>query len=638
MCGISGIVDFSRAYSNGAFLGEELKQMGAKLAHRGPDDSGVWQHPELPIGLAHNRLSILDLSNAGHQPMVCKETGNCIAFNGEIFNFQRIKQSKLSGETFLSGTDTETILKLYKKQGLEMLNELNGMFAFALWDESKKELLIARDKCGKKPLYFTEQNGRFVFASELKALFSLPWIKKELDEHALYDFLTYNLALPPSTLFKNIYKLHPGHVMRINSKCVVSYDPYYSLKKKKIDFSSEQQLSDVVFETLAKSVKDRMISDVPVGAFLSGGVDSSAVVALMRQNTSKQIHTFTIGFEDQPNYDEQIYSEKVARLFDTRHHTKIVKPDDLLNFLPKIVDIYDEPQADTTSIPMYFLSQLAKEQKTKVVLNGDGADELFAGYNSYQRNNTYFPVFKKLSTLPNSVLRAIYKSSLPFNNGHPVFEFLSRLEKGQEFYWPGAQSIKESQKVELISQNFKQVIGDKSSYRYVNSLKERFANFNGSGSREITDLVEWMSFTGFVHADIERFLFRSDRLGMAHSIECRSPFLNIDMVELALSVPSEYKIKNKVPKYILKKSLERILPDEVLYRKKMGFCLPINEWASKTIVDYVESNLSSHVANYDIFNNEKVTQQIQSVKSGNTNHVNHIWTIYFLMSWLNKWF
>ena len=358
MCGINGIFSLGDYPIDRAKIGLNLEKMNSKLIHRGPDDNDIWLHERIPIGVAQSRLSILDLSSAGHQPMLDTTNRNLITYNGEIFNFRQLNKDYLRGEKFHSGTDTETILKMYRKFGLEMLTKLNGMFAFALWDEKKQELIIARDKSGKKPLYYTEQSGRFCFASELKALFELDWVNREIDEKVLYDFLTYDLVPPPNTMFKNIFKFKPGHFMRINTKGIIDYKPYFELKKKSLQFETESQLADLIFNQFDSSVKDRMISDVPVGAFLSGGVDSSAVVALMRKNTKQNIKTFTIGFEGQPNYDEVHHAEKVSKLFDTDHHVKIVKPQDLIEVLPTIVEIYDEPQADTTSIPIYFLSQL----------------------------------------------------------------------------------------------------------------------------------------------------------------------------------------------------------------------------------------------------------------------------------------
>jgi asparagine synthase (glutamine-hydrolysing) len=549
-----------------------------------------------------------------------------------------LNNTYLKNLKFDSETDTETILKMYRKFGLEMISKLNGMFAFALWDNCKSELIIARDKSGKKPLYYTQQAGHFAFSSELKALFELQFVRKELDNKVLYDFLTYDLVPPPNTMFKEIFKFKPGYYMRIGLNGIIEYEPYYTLKKQRLEFETESHLADLIFNKFEESVRDRMISDVPVGAFLSGGVDSSAVVAMMRKNTQHSIKTFTIGFEGQSNYNEVEYATRVSKMFKTDHHIKMVKPQDLIDFLPSIVDIYDEPQADTTSIPIYFISQMAAQEGIKVVLNGDGPDELFAGYSNYKRNLKLFPYFSILSNLPPTIIKTINGIAAPLNNGHPAFDMLSRLKEGQEFFWPGARSIKESDKKNKLDPGFLGSVCDHTSYKYVETLLDEYSSFLGKTERtRVTDIVEWMSFSSFKHADIERFLYRSDRLGMAHSIESRSPFLNIDMVELALSIPSHYKIKNGEAKYILKKAFERILPEEVLYRKKMGFVLPIREWGADTITETIEDGLDSFISNYGIFKKDIIKKEVQEFKNGNKNLTNTVWTTYFLMQWFKKW-
>nr|WP_321231931.1 asparagine synthase (glutamine-hydrolyzing) [uncultured Psychroserpens sp.] len=632
MCGINGIFQLS---SGNIHLKDAVSAMNVELAHRGPDDKGVWVDDSNNLGLGQTRLSILDLSNAGHQPMHDASVKNTIVYNGEVFNYQLLNDEFLKGEVFDSHSDTETILKLYRKIGLDMLQHLNGMFAFALWDASKEQLILARDRSGKKPLYFTEMNGNFSFSSELKALFKLPWIKKEIDEKVLYDFLTFNTVATPHTMFKGISKFKPGHYMIVTKDGIKAYESFNDLKHKKLQFSSEKELEDMVYHKLEESVRLRMISDVPVGAFLSGGVDSSAIVALMRDNTPNEIKTFTIGFENQPDYNELKYAEKIAKRYDTNHFIKTVTPNDLLDFIPKITDIYDEPQADTTAIPIYFISQLAKQEGIKVVLNGDGPDELFSGYSNYERYVKTYQYYKVANKAPN-FLKQISKQVLDkVHPGKPLAEMAHRLANNQDFYWPGAGGMKESVKSNLISESFKESVNGHSSYNYVTQLKHDYHNFLDGHE---FDYINWLCYSGYRQAVTERFLFRADRLGMANSIEARSPFLNHEMVQLALSIPGEYKIKNGVNKYILKKSLERILPNEILYRKKMGFCLPIKEWANETIYNGVKDEIGQFNKDTNLFNLETVNAQLKLLKEGNEQYTNTIWTIYFLINWYKKWF
>lgn len=632
MCGINGIFQLS---SSGTHLKDAVSAMNAQLAHRGPDDNGVWIDDTQSLALGQTRLSILDLSSAGHQPMHDSEAKNTIVFNGEIFNFQLLNNKFLNDVTFNSHSDTETLLKLYRKFGLDMLQHLNGMFAFALWDASKEELILARDRSGKKPLYFTEMNGNFSFSSELKAIFELPWIKKEIDDKVLYDFLTYNTVATPNTMFKGISKFKPGHYMIVTKSGIKTYESFNDLKHTDIEFSSEKELEDLVYHKLEESVRLRMISDVPVGAFLSGGVDSSAIVALMRDHTPNEIKTFTIGFENQPNYNELQFAEKIAKRYDTNHFVKTVTPNDLLDFIPKITDIYDEPQADTTAIPIYFISQLAKEKNIKVVLNGDGPDELFSGYSNYERYVKTYQYYKLANKAPKfikGIMNSVVGSIKP---GSSLSEMTNRLYNQQDFYWPGAGGMKEGVKNNIISSDFRNRINGHTSYDYVKQLKQDYHQFLDGHQ---FDYVNWLCYSGYRQAVTEKFLFRADRLGMAHSIEARSPFLNHEMVQLALSIPGEYKIKNGVNKYILKKSLERILPNEILYRKKMGFNLPIREWAKDTIYNGVKDNIVQFNSDTNLFNLDEVNSQLKLLKEGNEQYTNNIWTIYFLINWYKKWF
>ena len=632
MCGINGIIKVSASNTN---LVDNINNMNIQLNHRGPDDNGFWIDSSRRIALGQTRLSIIDLSSAGHQPMHDYNNNNTIIFNGEIYNFQYLNKTFLKEEIFNSSSDTETILKLYHKLGLEMLKHLNGMFALAIWDANKEELILARDRSGKKPLYFTEMSGFFSFSSELKALFKLPWVTKKIDNRVMYDFLTFNSVATPDTMFKGISKFKPGHYMVLNKDGIKSYNSFNDLKYRNLNFSTEKELEDLVFDMLKESVKLRMISDVPVGAFLSGGVDSSAIVALMRENTKNEVKTFTIGFEDQPNYNELIYADKISKRYNTNHFVKMVSSKDLLDFIPKITEIYDEPQADTTAIPIYFISKLAKEENIKVVLNGDGPDELFSGYNNYSqylKNYKYFSIARKAPRFVKHISNEFINKLFP---GKPISEITNRLYLDQDFYWPGASGFKEGEKLKIISNHFKNSVHGHSSYNYVKNLKQQYHNFlNGHKS----DFINWLCYSGYKQAITERFLFRADRLGMANSIEARYPFLEHEMIQLALSIPSKYKVKNGVNKYILKKSLERILPNDILYRKKMGFNLPIKEWAKETIYNGVKDNIAQFNRDTNLFNLDEVNNRLKLLNKGNTQYTNTIWTIYFLINWYRKWF
>ncbi len=631
MCGINGLLS-----TTGAPLSEAagvVEQMNQALCHRGPDDAGVWHDARRRLYLGHRRLSILDLSSAGHQPML-SERGPAIVFNGEVYNFQELK-AELNGQPFFSETDTEVLLYLYERDGKRFLDRLNGMFALALWDPQKDELLLARDRIGIKPLYYTHQQGVFAFSSEIKALLKLPWVRAELDEEALYHFLTFSKVMPPRTMFKNIYKLRPGHAMTVGREGIKACEPFWEVTYTNYDAWSEDELEARLLRELRRSVEYRMISDVPVGAFLSGGVDSSAIVALMSERTDKQIKTYSIGFEDAPGYDELEHARAVARRFGTDHHERIVTPEDIRAFLPRVVEIYDEPLADATSIPIYFISQLARENGTIVVLTGDGADEAFGGYRGWMRYVRWYPHFRRFARAPAPLKRLAAKAYGAVDQSSPAYEMLSRAAQGQEFFWGGAKGFKESVKGGFLSDAYARRMEGVSSYAEMLYFKRLFEAAPKHG-RPMHD-VDWMCFLGLKSIVPDFYLYRADRLGMAHSIELRVPFLDHDLVNYALSLPGRLKVAGGEPKAILKKSLEQVLPREVLYRRKQGFCVPLEEWAGDIMIDYLEAHVPAFCRETGLFDEEAMLRQVRAFKSGNTNHTTPLWNMYFLTAWFEKW-
>ncbi len=631
MCGINGFFNFS-----GVQLGDgnqHIERMNDCISHRGPDDSGSWNDQQA-IFLGHLRLSIIDLSPGGHQPMLAKN-GNVIVFNGEIYNYKEIKEEFFKGHHFDSSSDTEVLLLLYEKFGEDCLQYLNGMFAFAIWNPEKQELFLARDRAGKKPLYYSLQNGVFAFSSEVKALLKLPWIKKQVDEKALYHFLTYNLLPPPLTMFEGISKFHPAHKMTVNRSGIKSYSPYWEVSYTDLSYASESELMEMIYNGLKKSVDYRMVSDVPVGAFLSGGVDSSAIVAMMSASAKYPVKTYSIGFKDQPDYDELKFAEKISKQFKTEHYEKIVSPMDIIDFLPKIVDVFDEPLADATCIPIYFISQLARQNGTIAVLTGDGSDELFAGYRNWLRYMKVYPKYQAYMKLPKLFRKLVSSVYEKFDSASPVYEILFRAAHNQEFFWGGAKSFKESTKRKFLSKNFTDRIGKLNSYEVILEYKTMFEKIK-KGRNDFSE-VDWMCYLGYKFMIPNYYMYRADHLGMAHSIEIRNPFLDHEFTSMALSIPGKYKVKNDEPKYILKKSLERILSPEILYRKKRGFNVPLKEWAGEIMVDYIEDNLKSFCSKHDQFNYEGLQPQIANFRKGNLNTTNNLWTIYFLMNWFNKW-
>ncbi len=629
MCGINGIFNYNNCnIGDGKAL---VNLMNNAIRHRGPDDNGISAIEGDKLFFGHQRLSIIDLSSAGHQPMK-NNSGYEIVFNGEIYNYHELKKY-LPEYPFKSDSDTEVLLALYEKYGEKCLDYLNGMFAFAIWDPKKEIIFMARDRVGKKPLYYSFQNGVFAFSSEVKALLKLPFIQTNLDEEAFYHFLTFNVLAPPSTMFKGIKKFHPGYCMTIDKNGNSNYTQYWQIEYRDLRAKSENELKEETLELLKKSVQYRMVSNVPVGAFLSGGVDSSALVALMSTMTNQPVKTYSIGFEDQPDFDELEHARRVSELFGTQHFEKTVNPEEFKNFLPHVVDIFDEPLADPTCVPIYFLSQKARQQGTIVVLTGDGSDEIFAGYRNHLRYIQNYNTFNKLKRLPTAIKKIISRTYSLYDSNSPLSEMLNRAALNQEFYWGSARSFKESVKNKFLNVDFRNKHHQLNSY----SVVELFKNEYDKIKRPYHQPIDWMCFMGFKLTDPNWYLYRADKLGMAHSIELRSPFLDYELVNFALSVPGEMKVKGNEPKYILKKSLESVLPKDVLYRKKMGFCLPLKKWGYEIMVDYVESNYKEFCKNFPFLTEEGLKQILNDVKGGSEKAVNDLWTAYFLISWFKKW-
>lgn len=630
MCGINGLFMLGADLPKDA--NELIAKMNSAIKHRGPDDSGIWINNDDGVAFGQQRLSILDLSRAGHQPML-NEYNDSIVFNGEIYNYQEIK-NKITDYNFKTGTDTEVLQYLYHNSGHNCLSLLNGMFALAYFDNKNKLLKIARDRAGKKPLYYTIKNNIFAFSSEIKALLTLPWVNTEVDNESLYDFLTFNQLDAPQTMFKGINKLSPGMCMTINSSGKIDTSEYYEINYTKIFTESQNEIENNLFNLLNDSVKLRMIADVPVGAFLSGGVDSSAVVALMRKHSRGSISTFSIGFEGQPNYDERIYAEKVSKLFNTNHFEKNVSKKDIIDFVPDIVNIFDEPLADATCIPIYFISQLAHQNNIKVVQTGDGADEIFAGYSGWSKYRKLYPYFNLLQLVPKG-FKSFLKNSLSESKAEFVKDILSKSINQQELFWGGAKGFKEAEKYKYLNKIWIKENENFSSYSVIEKHKIAFEKIKNKNSWLKDE--DWMCYLGYKYIIPSLYLSRMDKISMSQSIETRNPFLDFRIVDYGLSIPHNLKIKNNTPKFILKKSLEQILPKEILYRKKMGFCVPLREWAEEIMVQSIENEIDSFTKKTDIFEKEKIKELIIGIKQGNKAYTNKLWTVYFLINWHKKW-
>ena len=631
MCGIAGFVNSSKSALGGA---EDalLGRMTASLRHRGPDDDGLWTSPDRFVALGHRRLSILDLSANGHQPMI-GESGSVLVYNGELYNYPTLR-GRFPAESLRSTSDTEVLLRCYEADGERCLEYLNGMFAFALWDPAARKLLLARDRVGIKPLYYTTLGGMFAFASEIKALLTLPWVRARLDEEALASFLSFNHLQPPETMFQGIAKLPPGYRMVVDQSGIRNCEPFWKPVWNSVTAGSEDDLESLLFDQLGDSVRRQMMSDVPVGAFLSGGVDSSGIVGLASQNTNRPLTTYSIGFDGLPDYTELDYARSVATKFGTNHIERVVRKGELTEFLSKLVDIYDEPLADATSIPIYFISELARAHGTKVVLTGDGADELFCGYRRWATQAKVLPWYRAYLQSPSWLRKSARNVYGLFDQSSPKYELLRQAAAGHEVYW-GAGGFREAARQSALSPEYLMRLTNSNPYRKIREARDAFRGAFSNPAMQSD--VNWLCYQGFVDAVPNFYCHRADSIGMAHSIELRVPFLDNAMVDLAFSLPWQFKLKNGIPKYILKKALERLLPPEVLYRPKMGFCVPIREWANDIFVPYIDEHLKSFCRETGLFREEGLRQQLRQSSAGDPNYAFGLWNLYFLMAWMRRW-
>lgn len=648
MCGITGIYNFKH---DKPVAPDQIKQMTDAIAHRGPDGEGQFITPSQKVGLGHRRLSIIDLSEAGAQPMHNHSRSISIVFNGEIYNHSTLRENlEKQGYTYNSDTDTESIIYQYQEKGIDCLQDLEGMFAFAIWDEQKKRLVLARDRIGVKPLYYTIHNGQFFFASEIKAILANREIPRDVNEEALYHYLTFVNTPAPHTLFKDIYKLPAGHYLTIDQHGRVETKQWWDAvvpQNPDQEKMSEEELTQEILRLLKQSIKDRMMSDVPFGVFLSGGVDSSTNVALMSEMHNQPIKTFSIGFKNSPQYNELEYAQQIADHFKTDHHEILIDHTNLLEFLPKLIHHQDEPIADPVCVPLYYVSKLAKDSGVTVVQVGEGSDEQFSGYHHYLNTlHNHHKYFKPISALPSPLKKLLWLSAAPYlkltHQTHRI-ENLKRALNMEEAFVGGAIAFGETEKSQLLSNDFaKRTLrfnSNKLAQEIMNNIDAAYTASPPdpamkSGS---PDYVERMIYLELKNRLSELLLMRVDKITMATSIESRVPFLDHRLIEFTMNIPESLKIKGQEPKYILKKAVEGILPDNIIYRKKMGFGAPIHEWFMDEIGEYFERTLlTSSIVKRNYLNYNYVKQILELQKKG-INYSFQLWNLFNLSLWYDYW-
>ncbi|HXJ69179.1 MAG TPA: asparagine synthase (glutamine-hydrolyzing) [Verrucomicrobiae bacterium] len=626
MCGIAGKLNFEqdRAVDPGL-----IQRMCDVIAHRGPDDAGVWC--DGPIGLGHRRLAVIDLSELGRQPMCTADGSLWITFNGEIYNYLELRQElEQHGYQFRSRTDTEVILNLYHRDGIECLQRLRGMFAFAIWDTRRRELFLARDRVGKKPLCYHADEYGITFGSEIKAVLQDPDVDREPDPVAIHHYLTYQCVPAPLCAFTGVHKLHPGHYLlarhghfEVRRYWKLSHRPKFAAATAR-----ERRLLELeLLQRLDEATSLRMAADVPVGAFLSGGVDSGAVVAMMSDRSSAPVRTFSIGFEDGA-YNELAYARKVARHFGTDHTEFVVKPD-ALEVLPQLVWHFDEPFADASAIPTWYLSKLAREHVT-VALSGDGGDESFAGYDRHVANH-FAGRLGALKPLLGSRAFRHALDLLPGGAGSTspgwrlkrFVEQLGREPQARNAAWLAHFDL--DTKHELYSAAFRHWAGARDAEEML------YARYREADADNFTDATLYADIHSYLP---DTLLVKLDIASMAHGLEARSPFLDHEFMEFAARLPEDMKLQGGRTKVALKRALRGVLPDDVLDRRKMGFNAPLDRWLRRELKELsYDLLLSLRARSRGYFQPRFVERMLHEHSQGTRNWHTQIWNLMMLESW-----
>ncbi len=632
MCGIAGFSHFNNQIGDL----QTLKDMGQSIFHRGPDAGS--EYIDEHIGLSHRRLAIIDLSDAGIQPMHSYDERYVIAFNGEIYNFLELRaELTAKGYPFKSHTDTEVILALYQYEGVELLQKINGMFAFALWDKEQQSLFIARDRIGKKPLYYCQHENEIAFASELKALLTIKEIPTEIRLDAVYDFFAYQYIPDPKTIYQNIFKLEPGHYLTVD-KDGINKQQYWDISFAHITDESESVLKEKVQKLARECTEQRMISDVALGAFLSGGVDSSGVVALMakiaEKNNDKAITTCSIGFDDE-KFDETEFAKIVADKYQTNHHELTVHQD-VAQSLEHIVSFFDEPFADPSLVPTYFVSQLAREKVT-VAIAGDGGDEVFAGYEKYAADHTENKLRNKIPKwLRTGIFPSLSKASAQVNIN--LFQRASSLlnslsvEPAMGFYISNS-FIKDADWQALVTDDTKVKLAN------YHPSEQTIARYNQCDGSDHLSRILYTDMKTYLPGDI---LVKVDRMSMANSLEVRAPILDHKLMEFACTIPSELKFNTKdckvEKKYLLKEAFKDYLPDDILYRKKMGFSVPLASWLRNELKSITEERLLNRRDGLcQFFKKEQIAKLWHEHKSEKKDNATVLWSMLMFQMWWDKY-
>jgi asparagine synthase (glutamine-hydrolysing) len=598
--------------------------MGEAIRHRGPDEGGFYFGAG--VGLAIRRLAIIDLKT-GQQPIHNRDRTKWLVFNGEIYNYRELREKlEKLGHEFYTNSDTEAVVAAYEQYGTECLKHLRGMFALAIWDEREQSLFLARDRVGKKPLLYAQTNGQLIFGSEFSALVLHPDVSRDVDYEAIHHYLSFISVPAPLTAYRAIRKLEPGHWLLWKND-EVRIERYWQLDFSKKVPLSEEEAGERLIELLREAVRIRLMSEVPLGAFLSGGIDSSAVVALMAEESSTPVKTFSIGFEEQ-DFSELHHARRLAEHVGADHHEFVVRPD-AMEILPTLVEHYGEPFADSSAIPSYYVSRETRRYVT-VALNGDGGDECFAGYERYAAMN----LAQKYSALPGKGLIGNVAAAMP--------SFKSRtnpLGKAQRFvaaaslppierYLRWISAFDEPAKQNLYTDNFRE---ETAQFRTASFIEPWFAKANGSGIVDAALLADTMTYLP------NDLLVKMDIASMSVSLEARSPFLDHRLMEFAASIPEKMKLRRLTTKYLLKRVLKKIVPEQNLTRRKMGFGVPIGYWFRGAMQPFLrETLLSEKSFSRGLFKPDRVRGIIDEHVEHRMDHSHRLWSLLMLELWFQK--
>jgi len=621
MCGIAGQINFDSA----PVIPQRITAMGTSLRHRGPDDAGVYVHG--PVGLAHQRLSILDLSPAGHQPMSNEDGTVWVVFNGEIYNFEELRSQLCDRHVFRSRTDTEVIVHLYEEFGMDCVAMLRGMFAIAIWDAREHRLILARDRVGKKPLYYAQGGNSLTFASELKALLvGAP--PRDVDPVAVHHYLTFQYVPAPWSIFQGIKKLRPGHILVCEHGACTERAYWAVSYRAKRRGRSELECQKEFLSLLRDATRLRLASDVPLGAFLSGGLDSSAIVAMMSELTHQPVKTFSIGFKEDA-FNELPYAREVAKRFGTDHHEFIVE-DSGIDILHTLARVFDEPFADSSAIPTYYVSRMSRQFVT-VVLNGDGGDELLAGYPRY-RTTAFDRAMYGLCRISTQEHISRVVGKLPVR-GALLARIKNRLERlSQPFshtYLGRVCFFGPEEKDGIYTSEFKSTVQGDDSLDLLIEWFEKVASAN------LLDQLLGVDTMSYLPDDL---LVKVDRATMAHGLEARSPFLDHHLIEFCAALPTEHKIRDGEAKYLLRAVMRDRLPSSILQRPKMGFGVPIDQWFRGPCRKIVEETLlSSRCLQRGYFEPEQIRRMVLGQCQGRASYGSRVYALLMLELWHHEY-